>query len=273
MKIKRFLPALMVALFLWGCGQNATKSADETVATVQHVAANDETQDTETKSVQQLFDALRAKWPKNRTINMVFHGHSVPSGYHKTPQVKPFESYPFMVYQGMNERFPTAVINCITTAIGGENSVQGAARFERDVLPYHPDLLFIDYAINDRSLKVEDVEKAWRSMIESAQKHQITLVLITPTGTRFNKFDDPTDALAIRAALIRKLGQEYKLPVADVSARWEEVLKGGTDQETLLSQGLHPNQQGHAIAAKEILRVIDEINATTVNADAPAKKL
>ena len=259
--MKRFLPFAMILLFLWGCGQKDTKSATEPVAAVQHVADTNQDQTTEPKSVQQLFVDLRAKWPKNRTINLVFHGHSVPAGYHKTPQVKPFDSYPFLVFQGMNERFPTAVINTITTAIGGENSVQGAARFERDVLPYHPDLLFIDYAINDRSLKVEDVEKAWRAMIESAQKHQIPLVLLTPTSTRFNHFDDPKDDLSVRAALIRRLATEYKLPLADVSARWTQVLQDGTDPETLLSQGVHPNRAGHEIAAKEILRVIDEMDA------------
>ena len=36
---------------------------------------------------------LIKEWQKNRTINLVFHGHSVPSGYFKTPDVKPFQSY------------------------------------------------------------------------------------------------------------------------------------------------------------------------------------
>ena len=29
-----------------------------------------------------------AAWPKNRTINIVCHGHSVPAGYFKTPEVR-----------------------------------------------------------------------------------------------------------------------------------------------------------------------------------------
>ena len=211
-------------------------------------------------SVKQLFIDLRAKWPKNRTINIVWHGHSVPSGYHKTPQVKPFESYPFMVWQGLNERFPTAVVNSITTAIGGENSIAGAARFERDVLPYHPDLLFIDYAINDRSQPLDKVEKAWRFMIESAQAQQVPLILLTPTGTRMDDFKDPANALSIRAELIRKLGREYDVPVADLSRAWQAALDAGTPQESLLAQGLHPNRKGHDIAAAEILRTLDAVS-------------
>jgi acyl-CoA thioesterase-1 len=30
---------------------------------------------------------MQVEWPKNRTINIVFHGHSVPAGYFKTSQV------------------------------------------------------------------------------------------------------------------------------------------------------------------------------------------
>lgn len=251
----------------WGCvpasSQIANTAANETPG---NAPATTTTQPIKHYSVKQLFIDLRKEWPKNRTMNIVWHGHSVPSGYHKTPKVEPFGSYPFMVYQGLNQRFPTAVINNIKTAIGGENSIQGAARFERDVLPYHPDLLFIDYAINDRSQPLDKVEKAWRFMIESAQKNEIPLVLLTPTGTRFDNFKDPKNALAIRAELIRKLGKEYNVPVADDSAAWQKVLDSGVDQESLLAQGVHPNAKGHAIAAKEILRTLDEMDANAKDA-------
>jgi lysophospholipase L1-like esterase len=211
--------------------------------------------------VRQLFAELAKEWPDNRTINVVFHGHSVPAGYHQTPQVKPFESYPFMVYQGLNARFPTAVINTITTAIGGENSVQGAARFRRDVLSLRPDLVFIDYAINDQFLPLDEVERAWRDMITMARKNHVPVVLLTPTGTVPNDLGDPTDPLSIQAELIRRLGQEYDIPVADVSARWQEVVDAGTPKESLLSQYYHPNETGHRIAATEILDTIDEMRA------------
>ena len=40
---------------------------------------------------------LKKEWPNNRTINLVFHGHSVPAGFFKTPIVNTFDSYPFQV--------------------------------------------------------------------------------------------------------------------------------------------------------------------------------
>ncbi len=50
-----------------------------------------------------LLSALDVQWPRNRAINIVFHGHSVPAGYHRTPDVKPFESYPYLVYQALKK--------------------------------------------------------------------------------------------------------------------------------------------------------------------------
>ena len=39
---------------------------------------------------------MKIEWPKNRTINLVFHGHSVPAGYFKTPVVNTLASYPYL---------------------------------------------------------------------------------------------------------------------------------------------------------------------------------
>ena len=70
-----------------------------------------------------LLDELAQKWPNNRTINIVCHGHSVPSGYFATPFVNTFSAYPHLLHKMIKERFPYAVVNVIVTAIGGEHSV------------------------------------------------------------------------------------------------------------------------------------------------------
>jgi hypothetical protein len=62
-------------------------------------------------------------------VNLVFHGHSVPAGYFKTPHVDTLNAYPAQLQRLLKERFPTVVLNSIVTAIGGEDSVRGAARF------------------------------------------------------------------------------------------------------------------------------------------------
>lgn len=205
-----------------------------------------------------LHGELLKKWPANRAVNIVFHGHSVPAGYHKTPDVRPFESYPHLVHVALKEKFPHAVINVIVTAIGGETSPAGAARFSRDVLPHRPDLVLIDYALNDRRVPEDEVEAAWLAMIRAAKEAGVPIVLITPTGDVKADMGNPADALSQRAALIRKIAAAENVILADVAAEWQGELAKGTPQTDLLSQVNHPNLRGHRLAADTILKALGE---------------
>lgn len=202
-----------------------------------------------------LTDELNKLWPGNRTINLVFHGHSVPSGYFRTPQVDTLNAYPHLTLKGLREKFPFSVINTIVTAIGGENSEQGAKRFEREVLNHKPDLLFIDYGLNDRRLGLAKAKAAWKKMIEAALKRKIKIILLTPTlDTTVTLKNHRTCELMKFTKQIERLAAQYGLGLADsfnASIRYCMTNKKGVN--TLLSQGNHPNCQGHQIVADEII--------------------
>lgn len=210
------------------------------------------------EDLSSLDQALKTAWPENRTIHVVFHGHSVPAGFHKTPEVKPFESYPHLVHRKLKERYPLAVLNVITTAIGGENAVSGAARFEKDVLTLRPDLVLIDYALNDRRTPIKKTEEAWMRMIAAAKKANVPVVLITPTGDKNADMTKPEDPLSQRAELIRKIAAREDVILADVSAAWLAELAKGTEEDEILSQRNHPNLKGHTIAAEVIVKALEE---------------
>lgn len=217
------------------------------------------------QDIRPVMSAMEVKWPKNKAVHMVFHGHSVPSGYHKTPEVRTFESYPHLFHLWLKERYPHAVINVMITAIGGEDCVSGAARFEKDVFPLRPDMIFIDYALNDRRKPLEQVETAWRSMILTAKKHRIPVILLTPTGDETADMNDPADPLRQRADVIRRLAAEEGVLLADVSAAWLAELKSGTPQSELLSQVNHPNLRGHKVALSAIAKCM-QANASVPQA-------
>ena len=86
---------------------------------------------------------LQNEWPQNRTINIVLHGHSVPAGFFKTPNVNTLSAYPNLFLKKLKKIYLYAVVNVIVTAIGGENSVKVAERFEKDVLVHNPDVILI----------------------------------------------------------------------------------------------------------------------------------
>ncbi len=193
-------------------------------------------------------------WPANRTVNVVCHGHSVPAGYFKTPVVDTFNAYPHLLHRGLKARFPFAVLNVTVTAIGGEDSESGARRFARDVLARRPDVVTIDYALNDRRLGLARAEAAWRSMITNATACGLKIILLTPTPDLAAKLDDSTDPLHQHAAQVRRLAAEYQVALVDSLAAFRARVKGGAQLEELMSQGNHPNGAGHDLVAAELLR-------------------
>jgi lysophospholipase L1-like esterase len=197
---------------------------------------------------------LAKSWPTNHTINIVCHGHSVPAGYFRTPEVRPFDAYPFLLHQELNQRFPHAVINVIVTGIGGENSESGARRFRRDVLSLRPDVVTIDYALNDRAIGLARSEKAWRAMIEMALAQRVKVILLTPTADLSAHLEDPHDPLNQQAEQIRRLAAEYHVALADSLAQFQNQVHAGIKLSKLMAQSNHPNRKGHELVAAELLK-------------------
>jgi lysophospholipase L1-like esterase len=192
-------------------------------------------------------------WPKNRAVNIVCHGHSVPAGYFKTPEVRSLESYPHLVRAELAKRFPHAVINVIVTAIGGENAERGAARFKAEVLNHRPDVVTIDYALNDRGLGLERAQKAWVAMIQQAKAAGVKVLLLTPTPDLAAKLDDPADPLNQHAEQIRQLAREHNVGLVDSLAAFQQFTKDGGDLRKVMSQGNHPNAQGHDLVKQALV--------------------
>jgi lysophospholipase L1-like esterase len=202
-------------------------------------------------------DLLRKPWPDNRTVNIVCHGHSVPSGYFATPVVDTFNAYPHLLHVGLKTRFPFAVINVIVTAIGGENSEQGAERLEHEVSRFRPDVLTLDYGLNDRRLGLEKAADAWRAMIKRAKRQGVKIILVTPSAdvTQLPEVAPAErEQLKAHAEQIRRLAAEYGTGLADGFAAFDRAVNAGTDLSELLSWQNHPSRKGHELIARELLR-------------------
>ncbi len=200
-----------------------------------------------------LCDTLALRWPDNRTVNLICHGHSVPSGYACTPFVDSFHAYPHRMQQTLSQRFPYAVINVIITAIGGEDSMQGASRFEEDVLCHKPDLITLDYGLNDRRLTLGQAERAWREMIERALSRGIPMILLTPSWDQswFTRSGE-WRLLEQHAEQIRRLADTYSIALADSFRAYEQEVSRNGNLLNLLSHWNHPSPLGHELIAGEL---------------------
>jgi acyl-CoA thioesterase I len=198
-----------------------------------------------------LVQLFQAEWPKNRTVTIVCHGHSVPAGYFKTPVVQSFDAYPHLLHEAIKKKFPYAVVNVIVTAIGGEASERGAERFERDVMSLRPDVVTVDYSLNDRGLGLARARKAWEKMIELAKKGEAKVILLTPSWDLGAHAEDANDPLSKHAAQVRDLAKKYGVGLADSFAAFLGV--NGADRGGLMSQVNHPNRAGHELILRGLL--------------------
>ena len=120
----------------------------------------------------------------------------------------------------LNRAIPHAVINVITTSIGGENAAEGA----------------------------------WRAMIESALRHDIPVILLTPTGDSRSDMQDVDDPLNQHARQVRRLAAEYKVALADSLAAYQAHIDHGGALADLMSSLNHPSRQGHELVAQALLQ-------------------
>ena len=175
-------------------------------------------------------------WPNNSTINIVFHGHSVPAGFAVTPVVRTTDAYPYQLLDGLKNAYPFAQINVIVTARGGESAAQGSERLE-EALSHDPDVLVIDYGLNDVP---GTVYAPMQSMASRAKARGVRTLLLTPS---------PDLVEGERLALIRDevLSAGIDAGVAVVQPRFP------TAPSKLMAQRNHPNRMGHAIIAQALL--------------------
>lgn len=206
-----------------------------------------------------LKNELKVKWPKNRTINLVFHGHSVPTGYTTRGVIDRLQSYPFRTLKKVNDFYPYSVVNIITTSIGGEQAEQGAKRFKDQVLVYKPDVLFIDYALNDRSIGLERAKIAWEKMIKEALAYGTKVILLTPTPDLKEDILSKDTKLAKHSEQIRVLAKKYNVGLVDSYALFKKLAETAP-LIGYMSQNNHINQKGHQFVADAIFKYFKRKN-------------
>jgi acyl-CoA thioesterase-1 len=255
--MKLLLITLLVPFYIFTYIKNINRSSVPQVNTIYSIGKNKnyERRLEDTLYLQPVIMELQKKWPANRMVNFVFHGHSVPAGYFQTPAINTFQSYPLLSVKRITDSFSTAEINCIRTAIGGENAEQGAKRFDSTVLNHQPDILFIDYALNDRNIGLERSKAAWQYMIEKALTKKIKIVLLTPTPDMQEDIKSIEAPLEKYTSQILALGKQYHIPVIDSYHIFKKLVTGGKNLIDYMAQSNHPNVLGHQLVANEICKL------------------
>lgn len=144
-------------------------------------------------------------------------------------------------------------------------------RLEKAVCAHEPDIVIIQYGINDSYVDSGDPNGASRiplngyttnlsAMVKTLTKAGAQVILMTPNAFGATREGWRHDRLAQYVAGMRSVAARQNVPLIDVHRFYEDYGDGTLQaRDKLLLDGVHPNDEGHAIVAEKIADQIDEI--------------
>ncbi|WNQ09895.1 hypothetical protein MJA45_20040 [Paenibacillus aurantius] len=91
--------------------------------------------------------------------------------------------WPYEVAHALRTQFPACALYTSNVAVSGESSMRGIARLQDEVLSLKPDLVMIEYFINDGySGETEASERSLRAIIEGCRRAGACCLLLTNNG-------------------------------------------------------------------------------------------
>lgn len=239
----RFLLAVMLmAVFFMGSGSKVI--ASENLVKDMYERATDFPQGDLTR----LASVLR-KADAGKEITLGFIGGSITEGFNATSDENTYVS---LVYKWWCDTFPNAEINLINAGIGGTSSYLGVHRVEDDILAHEPDLVFVEFAVNDAfaTFGMNSYENLIRRIL-SAENDPAVILL-------FSVDQNGESVQAVEAAI----GEYYSLPMISYGdAVIPAVDANSITWEEISSDSVHPNDVGHSIYAALICAYIENVYA------------
>jgi lysophospholipase L1-like esterase len=183
-------------------------------------------------------------------LNVVFLGGSLTWGAQSTdPTTK---SYRAVIARKFEEKYPRAHFRFFDAAIGGTGSQLAAFRLERDVLAHDPDLVFLEFAVNDNASEVNSHRlAAYESLVRRLVKRGIPVVqaIFSTKGDYL-----PGEKRRPLWPKHKEIAAAYGLPIADAVEHIGKVIESGKatpdDLWDLPEDGTHPGDAGYALYAE-----------------------
>ncbi|RYX84439.1 SGNH/GDSL hydrolase family protein [bacterium] len=182
-------------------------------------------------------------------LNVVFFGASLTWGSNASDPQR--TSYRAAVARRFEAKYPKAHFRFIDAAIGGTGSQLGVFRLQRDVLNYHPDLVFLDFSAND-DISTNDVEtlSSYESLVRRVVGDAKCPLIQVIFPFRWNIGEGEMAKMKRRDAHLA-ISRAYGTPVGDAIALINERVQSGTAKLDVLwpLDPVHPGDEGYDVFA------------------------
>ncbi len=194
------------------------------------------------------------KITEERQLTVVYFGGSVTAGACASDPDK--TSWRALTGKYLKEKYPDVQVNNVSAAIGGTGTGFGLFRIENDVLSYNPDLVFIEFSINDayQRYTVEEsliyYESIIRKIYSSNPYTDIIIAFITDRNIVYNgsRFIDAHKALAAH----------YDIPTISFNDALARELKDSQNPiDYYIKDWVHPNDNGYKLYAKTAIEFLE----------------
>ncbi len=206
-----------------------------------------------TKRLHQFFQ----KAEEGNELTVGFLGGSITQGAAASSDTS---CYAHLVYQKLADAYPDSSFTYVNAGIGSTTSEYGVSRVEQDLLSYHPDLVFVEFSVNDScsSFFRETYEGLLRKIV--FDDHQPAVVLIHNM-----RYDTGISAEEIHS----EVGAWMNLPAVSLKRfLYPAIESGSIDWHTLSEDGLHPNDRGHKILAELVTHALTKMRKTPTDQQA-----
>ncbi|VVB72135.1 GDSL-like Lipase/Acylhydrolase family protein [uncultured archaeon] len=187
-----------------------------------------------------------------RDVTIVAFGDSITAGF----AVR--RGFPSFWKETLAQKYPDARVEMINSGSSGDTTQDGLARLDWSVLSYEPDLVTINFGINDcvLGLGLDEFEMNLVEMIRrirAGPASEILLLSSQPLET------PPYDKLVLDYyQAIEQVAAQMDVGFVDVYGAWMERVHQGTPLGSLILPGMdHPSEAGYRIIAEELMRLFE----------------
>ena len=233
--------SLLSLFFLWTCAANA-----QTDSLKNTVEANYR------DGLPNFFNKIR----KSKKVKVAYLGGSI---------TRADKGWRVQTFNWLQQEFPNAQFEQIMAAIGGTGSDFGAYRLKNHVLQYNPDLVFVEFAVNDHSKTSQQVKESVEGIVRQIWKaNPKTDICFVYT---FQKVQLPfylEEKFPVSATAMETIADYYQvpsicmaLPVIKMIEEGKMLIQGKSkdypDKIVFSEDGVHPfAETGHKIYAETV---------------------